>query len=386
MERSISVMVGKGSLRHNERAFKADNVDKERTSNNICFCKENLKTVYHDLFDEAVEKYNAKQTRSDRKVENYYEKICTSKQEKLFHELIIQVGNKDDMNARSENGQLAKEILTDYMQDFQERNENLKVFSAHLHMDEETPHLHIDFVPYITGSKRGMETRVSLKQALLEQGCKSNGKGQTEWKQFANKERVQLLDSMLKFGVDWEYKGNTSKHLSVLDFKKQEREKELAGLEKRLDDKKDILADIEESEKDTSKNIPKLDDPAWQLPPPTSFMSARTYHQKIAMPFFGKLSSEFKKLGKIATKLLTKNRQQSREIAALQAVLEGAIKGCEDATRLYKKLFGKAEKYDKIRKIIGPTKVDKMLLDHDKQQVNQTKTQIKTNNKGGFSL
>ncbi len=149
-------MVGKGSLRHNERAFKADNVDKERTQNNVCFCKENLKTVYHNLFDEAVEKYNAKQTRADRKVDNYYEKIRTSKQEKLFHELIIQVGNKDDMNARSENGQLAKEILTDYMQGFQERNKNLKVFSAHLHMDEETPHLHIDFVPYITGSKRGM--------------------------------------------------------------------------------------------------------------------------------------------------------------------------------------------------------------------------------------
>ncbi|MFI3166288.1 MAG: plasmid recombination protein [Bacillota bacterium] len=290
------------------------------------------------------------------------------------------------MNAISENGQLAKEILTDYMQGFQERNENLKVFSAHLHMDEETPHLHIDFVPYITGSKRGMETRVSLKQALLAKGCKSNGKGQTEWKQFANIERVQMMFAMKRHGVEWDIKNNTNKHLSVLDFKKQEREKELAGLDKQLDDKKDILSDIEESEKDTRKNIPKLNDPEWQLPPPTAFMSARTYHQKVVTPFFGKLSSEFKKLGKIATKLLTKNRQQSREMAALQAVLEGAIKGCEDATRLYKKLFGKAENYDKIRKIIGPTKVDKMLFEHDQQQINKTKTQIKTNNKGGFSL
>ncbi|MFI3165923.1 MAG: hypothetical protein R3Y45_06615 [Bacillota bacterium] len=115
-------------------------------------------------------------------------------------------------------------------------------------------------------------------------------------------------------------------------------------------------------------------------------MSARTYHQKVVTPFFGKLSSEFKKLGKIATKLLTKNRQQSREMAALQATLEGVRQGLEDATRLYKKLFGKAENYDKIRKIIGPTKVDKMLLDHDKQQINKTKTQTKIKSKGGFSL
>ena len=157
MERTISGMMGKGSVQHNTRAFSAKNVDRERSKDNVEFCNKNIKEVYHELFDEALERYNAKQKRSDRKIENYYEKIRQCKQEKLFHEVIFQIGNKDDMNARSEDGQLAKQILTEFMEEFQRRNSNLYVFSAHLHMDEETPHLHIDFVPFIQNSKRGLE-------------------------------------------------------------------------------------------------------------------------------------------------------------------------------------------------------------------------------------
>ena len=77
---------------------------------------------------------------------------------------------RENMNADTENGELAKQILDEYYQGFQERNPQLRVFSAHLHMDEATPHLHIDFVPFTTGSKRGLDTRVSLKQALATQG------------------------------------------------------------------------------------------------------------------------------------------------------------------------------------------------------------------------
>lgn len=154
MERTISGMVGKGSVNHNTRAFTAKNVDSDRSCANFHFCNEDIKLVYHKLFDEALEQYNAKQKRKDRVIDDYYEKIRQGKQEKLFHEVIFQIGNKDDMNAKSEEGLLAKKILTEFMEEFQARNPNLYVFSAHLHMDEETPHLHIDFVPYITESKR----------------------------------------------------------------------------------------------------------------------------------------------------------------------------------------------------------------------------------------
>ena len=134
MERTISGMVGKGSVNHNTRAFTAKNVDSDRSGANVHFCNEDIKQVYHKLFDEALERYNEKQKRKDRVIDDYYEKIRQGKQEKLFHEVIFQIGNKDDMNAKSEEGLLAKKILTEFMDEFQERNPNLYVFSAHLHM------------------------------------------------------------------------------------------------------------------------------------------------------------------------------------------------------------------------------------------------------------
>ena len=177
-------MLGKGSVSHNSRKFKAENIDGERTSQNITYCDLPIKKVYHHLFDEARQRHNAKQSRDDRCIDDYYEKIRAGKQEKLFHEIILQIGNKENMSSLSENGQLAAKMLDEYMQAFQNRNPNLLVFSAHLHMDEATPHLHIDFVPYITGSKRGLDTRVSLKQALAALGFTGGTRGDTEWSQW----------------------------------------------------------------------------------------------------------------------------------------------------------------------------------------------------------
>ena len=110
--------------------------------------------MYHELFDEALERHNAKQIRADRKIEDYYEKIRSGKQEKPFHEIILQVGNKGDMSADRDERRLAA-VLDEYMKGFQERNPSLQVFLAFLHMDESIPHMDIDFIPFITGSKQG---------------------------------------------------------------------------------------------------------------------------------------------------------------------------------------------------------------------------------------
>ena len=242
MERTISGMMGKGSVNHNTRAFSAKNVDRERSRDNVEFCHADIKTVYHQLFDEALEQYNAKQKRNDRKIDDYYEKIRQGKQEKLFHEVIFQIGNKDDMNARSEDGQLAKKILTEFMEQFQRRNANLYIFSAHLHMDEETPHLHIDFVPFIRNSRRGLDTRVSLKGALGEQGFQGGTRGATEWNQWIDAEKQELSKVMERYGVQWKQLGTHNKHLSVLDFEKQERQKEVSKLERDIADSRDKLS------------------------------------------------------------------------------------------------------------------------------------------------
>ena len=311
-------MVGKGSLTHNSRAFKAKNVKEDYTQHNIEYCNENIKAVYHELFDEALERYNAKQTRSDRKIADYYEKIRTSKQEKLFHEVIFQIGNKDDMNARSQNGELAKEILDEFMKEFPKRNPNLRIFSAHLHMDEETPHLHIDFVPFVTGSKRGLDTRVSLKQALASQGFKGGTRQATEQSQWMEAEKKELAKVMERHGVIWKQLGIHRKHLSVLDFQKQEREKEVVALtaqkeeicqtiteiQAAADGEKRDLQDLQEQKAAMQKEILKMssdkklteknihvirEDPAWQLPEPGMVTTAKSYRDKKAIPLLEKV-------------------------------------------------------------------------------------------------
>lgn len=245
MKQTISFMTGKGSVNHNSRKFHAKNTDPERSCLNVEYCNENVKDVYHELFDEALTRYNEKQTRSDRRIDDYYEKIRSGKQEKPFHEIILQIGDKDNMGAKTENGRLAAKVLDKYMRDFQRRKPTLRVFSAYLHMDEATPHLHIDFVPYTTGSKRGLDTRVSLKQALSALGFKGGTRRETELNQWVAYEKEQLAAVMLEHGIEWEKKGTHEKHLSVLDFEKKERAKEVAELEQSISDGKERLSDIQ---------------------------------------------------------------------------------------------------------------------------------------------
>ena len=114
MRRTISGMVGKGSLTHNNRNFIAENIDHARTGDNITYCHEDLKQVYQELFGAALERYNGKQTRSDRKIADYYEHIRTGKQEKLFHEVIFQIGNAKDTAVGTDEAEQAKVVLDEF--------------------------------------------------------------------------------------------------------------------------------------------------------------------------------------------------------------------------------------------------------------------------------
>ena len=130
IKRTISGMIGVGSLAHNRRDFVAENVNPDRVQLNICYKNENLKEVYKELFDDAVERYNVGK-RKDRQIANYYEKIRQGKQEKLFHEVIFQIGNREDMAVGTTEGDLAVRVLDEYMKDFQKRNPSLRVFSCY---------------------------------------------------------------------------------------------------------------------------------------------------------------------------------------------------------------------------------------------------------------
>lgn len=379
-------MVGKGSLTHNSRAFKAKNVKEDYTQYNIEYCNENIKAVYHELFDKALERYNEKQTRNDRKINDYYEKIRTSKQEKLFHEVIFQIGNKDDINAQSENGELAKKILDEFMENFQQRNPNLKVFSAHLHMDEETPHLHIDFVPFVSGSKRGLDTRVSMKQALASMGFKGGTKQETEWSQWIASEKQELAKAMERHGIIWKQKGTHRKHLSVLDFEKQERKKEVQILTsqkeeisqniqkiqntvssetkdlKRLQGKKQEIQQeiikLSADKKATEKNIHVIrENPAWQLPEPAALTTAKTYRDKKAMPLLEKIKEALVAALVRNVQLIEAADKLKQQVERLQRninYLEGRIKQAEEKNLL---LSTDLKDYERVKAGLGEQEV-----------------------------
>lgn len=167
-------------MSHNNRDFKPKNVDSGRTKNNVTFIKEPIGEAYKKLFGAAVERYNARQKRSDRKIKNgYYEYqfshavsnnvITSSDKRKSFYEDVVQIGTKDDTGIGTLDGEIAARCLTEYISGFQARNPNFYVFNAVLHMDEATPHLHIDYIP-VGHYKRGVETQNGIAQALKEMG------------------------------------------------------------------------------------------------------------------------------------------------------------------------------------------------------------------------
>ena len=369
MKRTISAEVGKGSVNHNSRKFRAENVDGSRTHLNIDYCNERIQTVYHQLFDEALKRYNEKQTRSDRRIPNYYEKIRSGNQEKPFHEIILQIGNKEDMSATGEYAELARRVLDEYYQGFQERNPSLRVFSAHLHMDEATPHIHIDFVPFTTGSKRGLDTRVSLKQALAAQGFKGGTRGATEWAQWVQSEKEQLAAVMERYDIQWEQKGTHEKHLSVMDYKKQEREKEIAALDSTLAEKQDELETVQnriDNFDQGTQSIEKLEqriesDAEFQLPDPPTLMTAKTYKQRFVDPLIKKLKEVIREVFYHYYKALdsyhrlnTTNGRLYRENEHLTAAND-RLKGENDALR------SELKDFRFLRKVLGSRQIDNLI-------------------------
>ena len=258
---TISGMTGRGSIRHNNRTFSAANIDRSRTAQNVTFCREDLKQVYHLVFDEALAAYNAKKKKTRDKIPDYYEHIRQGKQEKLFHEVIFQIGNKDDCGCGTLDGDRAAAVLKEFAESFQERNPHLRVFNAVLHMDEATPHIHIDFVPVATEQTRGLQTRVSMKQALKQQGFTSLGRNMTEWRAWMDREKQTLAELAQAHEFEIVSLGGGRKHMDLPEYREaaqrleaaQEQvmatEQEIAALEKQKKGLKGTVRALEAAEK-----------------------------------------------------------------------------------------------------------------------------------------
>ena len=253
---TISGMTGRGSIRHNNREFTAANVDRERSAQNVVFVNENLKQVYHELFDEALETYNAGKKKTRDKIPDYYKHIQQSKQEKLFHEAIFQIGNLNDCGCGSEGGQRAAEVLTEFAKTFQARNPHLRVFNMVLHMDEATPHLHVDFVPVATEQTRGLSTRVSMKQALKQQGFTGLGRKQTEWKAWMEREKDALTEIAQRHEFEIISLGSNRRHMDLPEYRAAIREAE--AVQEQTAAATQELTDLQEQRTELKREIMSL--------------------------------------------------------------------------------------------------------------------------------
>ena len=370
-------MTGAGSIAHNERKFIAENVDGERTQNNIVYCKENIRTVYHKLFDDAVKRHNEKQTRSDRQIKNYYKKISQdSKQEKPFHEIIVQIGDKDNMGAMTQNGQLAKEILDEYMKGFQVRNPQLYVFSAHLHMDEATPHLHIDFVPFTTEGKRKLDTRVSLKGALKQQGFIGKGRNDTERAQWAESEKEVLSKIMLERGIEWDQKGTHEKHKTVSQFKRDKLIEEVESLEVQMSELEKKASTYKSAEDYATITAQKLKDNAdFELKEPSRMMYAKTYKAKFVDPFIKRVIDIVKNLARRCYRAEKFQEEAEEKISKLQEEKEELKTKLWDKTIENNNLKKQLTDFEKIKLYLGIDKVKELLktINSPKQIYSQKK-------------
>ena len=193
MRKKLSHVQGKGSIAHNNRLFSPNNVDSTRTKDNITYVRKDIGAAYDFLFRKSLEKYNSKQKRNDRKIKiSYFERLfnrspCntvieSANGQKSFYEDVVQIGTKDDTGIDSADAKIAKVCLDEYMKGFQERNPNFYVFNAVLHMDEATPHLHIDYIPY-GHYTRGIPVQNGIAQALAEMGFGNGKDAINRWRQ-----------------------------------------------------------------------------------------------------------------------------------------------------------------------------------------------------------
>ena len=232
--KTISFPKGKGHLTHNNRDFICNNVVPERTAWNRIYIQESLRDAYEKCFGQSLRDYNAAQKRKDRQKEDYLKEIENSgNKEKSFYENIVQIGKKTDTPVVGENGMLTEdakaaiEVLDRYAKTFQERNPNLYLFNCVMHLDEATPHLHIDYIPVAHGYKNGMKTRNSLTKAFQQMGfAKAVSRKQNETVAWQEREREYLTELCREQGIEIEVLGVQRDNLSLPDYKAAMREVE----------------------------------------------------------------------------------------------------------------------------------------------------------------
>jgi hypothetical protein len=265
----VSMPQGKGSQLHNRREYEKigkpipDNIDVSKSSENIILVDKDIKQAYQEIFGEALEQYNAKQKRADRKIEDYCDHIKKSKNgEKLFYEDVVQWGSKEDFQ-KPETRERAKEALVQYVKGFEERNPNLKLVGAYIHMDEASPHLHLDYIPVAQGYTRGLEIRNSLDKAMKQMGYRpeKESRKNNATKLWKENERSVFGEICRNMGLEVEAERKARGSLSVDEYKKA-RDQMIGEIEQ---EKEAIVAEVEPL-RELKTGIDEIDTAGKELP------------------------------------------------------------------------------------------------------------------------
>ena len=230
------------SIKHNNRSLYQKDFDFDKaghkhikpefTGLNEVLVHEDIRDVYKREFGQAVEEYNSKQKRKDRRIKDYYSKVENSKKTRTQYEFIVQVGNindyrSDENRKTSQTWQTSKKILENYFENFQKRNPNLIPYNAVIHMDEEgAPHMHLNVVPvaHDLNAKQGVKVKPVLNKALAEEGFDISKKdNRKQWRDFQHREADALADEALAFGIERKA-GITNKLKDVHQYKQVMRE------------------------------------------------------------------------------------------------------------------------------------------------------------------
>lgn len=390
-------------MRHNNRDLTEKekesqyhkHIDFSRTEQNKTLVKKDIKEMYEEIFGEAVQEYNDKQKRKDRKIKDYYSKIYHDKKLDTQREFIVQVGKKEDYeNGNIENlWDISNEILEKYVQGFEERNPNLKIYNAVIHNDESSPHLHLNVIPVARGYKRGVQVQPSFDKALRQQESLKDSKSSFDlFENFRNQEVDSVSELLREHSIDRELVGtnNIKNHheykelqadLEELSEEIEGKEEIYSGLEteieelsssklslqtevQELSEKRETLADelseteVERPKAYKVKGIPQED---YAVIPRQDF--EKYVEQNELVPKLVKQNKELKDDNEVLSKnnnlLLEENENQAEQIGQMQQMLETARKRMErfveNGVKLWDRVVTYSSKfYPKAKEITPP--------------------------------
>ena len=362
LSKTISMCQGKGSLSHNNREFTAKNIDPSRTPDNIIFKQQDLGEAYHQLFDGVIANYNAKQKRNDRKIPDYFQHlfnrepsksvITGANKQKSFYEDLVQIGTKDDTGVGTPDAEVAVACLKEYMKGFQKRNPNLYVFNAVMHLDEATPHLHIDYIP-LGHYSRGLEVRNAKNKALDEMGFGNDAHSNNRWRlrewevlrDICNAHGIEISEPKKSRGYSYtvEEYGEHEDEIRRLNEEKAQVETELTDkqsecekldrqLEQKADQVKAILNYIPDYEKEF-----QIEDECEQLCEElTSLLNGKLSIMKHS----DEIISKAQRLSKIMKKRSNSTHKSGDTVYALRERLDRSLKDTEDVRQRLKQTSG----------------------------------------------